>query len=249
MDTPVIATLFVALMCAGCGSNPPRGDAQDSTRSPGTALTDSTWRLAAFSEADARSAELEETEITAVFTPEGRVAGSAGCNRYFGAYEPDGTALTISGVGATRMACLPPVMEMESRFLSALESVKGWKQQSGTLDLFDGSGTRLLRFVFASSGEETAGRMEPQETGKNFVFDCTDSEGEAFSFTVRTGPGELALWLPERFGGRYLVLGQTRAASGARYEGDGVVVWNKGEEAILEINAETFTGCKLDPQP
>ena len=31
-----------------------------------------------------------------------------------------------------------------------------------------------------------------------------------------TGPGEIALWLPARFGSRYLVLGQVRAASGAK---------------------------------
>jgi membrane-bound inhibitor of C-type lysozyme len=51
--------------------------------------------------------------------------------------------------------------------------------------------------------------------------------------------------LPARFGRSDLVLGQVRAASGAKYEGDGVVVWTKGDEALLEVDGATYPGCRL----
>jgi uncharacterized membrane protein len=84
--------------------------------------------------------------------------------------------------------------------------------------------------------------MLPQTPGQTFVFECQSNAG-TFSFTIRTGPGEIALWLPQRFERPYLVLGQVRAASGAKYEGDGVMVWSKGTDAMLEIDGETLRGC------
>lgn len=83
----------------------------------------------------------------------------------------------------------------------------------------------------------------PQRPGQTFVFECGADSTEALSFVMRTGPGETALWLPPRFGRPYLVLGQTRAASGARYEGDGVVLWTKGRGARLEVDGEALPAC------
>lgn len=40
------------------------------------------------------------------------------------------------------------------------------------------------------------------------------------------------------------MLQQAPAASGSRYEGDGVVVWSKGGEALLEVDGETIRGCR-----
>ncbi len=96
-----------------------------------------------------------------------------------------------------------------------------------------------------------SGEMDPKPTGETAVFECADGDSDV-EFTVRTGPGEVALWLPERFqgrsGGTYLVLGQVRAASGAKYEGGGVTVWTKGDAALLEVDGQTFTGCRENPQ-
>ncbi len=61
------------------------------------------------------------------------------------------------------------------------------------------------------------------------------------SFIMKNGPGEIALWLPKRFGHPYLVLGQVRAASGARYEGDGVTVMRSGAALIHSIDRSTTT--------
>ncbi|GMR17080.1 MAG: hypothetical protein BMS9Abin32_136 [Gammaproteobacteria bacterium] len=67
-----------------------------------------------------------------------------------------------------------------------------------------------------------------------------------FSFVTRNGPGEIALWLPPALGKPYLVLGQIRAVSGARYMGEGVLVWNKGDTALLEVDGRQYGGCTLN---
>ncbi|NIM96018.1 MAG: META domain-containing protein [Anaerolineales bacterium] len=64
-----------------------------------------------------------DTEITADFDEEGRISGSAGCNRYTGSYEVDDENITIpSDFGTTRMACDDPIMEQEQAYLEALST-------------------------------------------------------------------------------------------------------------------------------
>ncbi len=90
---------------------------------------------------------------------------------------------------------------------------------------------------------DPTGGMPPLETGQTVEFTCTPPDEAAFTFSVTTGPGEVGLVLPERFGGRSLVLPQVRAASGARFEEGGVTFWNKGDEALLQVDGQTFEGC------
>ena len=51
-----------------------------------------------------------------------RITGTGGCNRYFGAYDESEPALTISGLGATKMACAGPIMAREQAYLSILSA-------------------------------------------------------------------------------------------------------------------------------
>ena len=89
--------------------------------------------------------------------------------------------------------------------------------------------------------------MLPQRVGLTTVYHCGE-EGARFEIVTRTGPGEIALWLPPQFGRPYLVLGQTRATSGARYEGDGVLLWAKDTEAWLEVGGADQGRCRADPR-
>ncbi len=90
---------------------------------------------------------------------------------------------------------------------------------------------------------DPTGGMPPLETGQTVEFTCTPPDEAAFTFSVTTGPGEVGLVLPERFGGRSLVLPQVRAGGGARFEEGGVTFWNKGDEALLQVDGRTFEGC------
>lgn len=56
-----------------------------------------------------------EPQIT--FTEDGKITGTTGCNRFFGAYTQTGGAITFSGVGMTKMACLADgIMQQEIAF-------------------------------------------------------------------------------------------------------------------------------------
>ena len=73
--------------------------------------------------------------------------------------------------------------------------------------------------------------------GETHVYECT-----GMNFMTRIGPGEMALWLDDR----YLVLSQVRAASGTKYvEGD-VTFWSKGHDVMLEVDGQRFSDCKLN---
>jgi len=110
--------------------------------------------------------------------------------------------------------------------------------------IMNGAPAQEVEIHVVRAGTATAG-MVAQRPGQTAVFDCNSNAG-AFSFTTRTGPGEIALWLPPEFGKPYLVLGQIRAASGARYLGDGVLLWNKVDEALLDVDGIQYHGCVLN---
>ena len=75
---------------------------------------------------------LNGTELTMEFSADGRVAGSAGCNRYTGSFKQDGKSLSFGPAAATRRLCVEPegVMEQEQQFLKALETVATARQEA-----------------------------------------------------------------------------------------------------------------------
>lgn len=81
-------------------------------------------------------------EITLNFGRDGRLHGSAGCNRYFSDYNLKTDALTLGPIGATRKLCPDLQMTAEKRFLAALGKVNSWAVKDGKLVLF-GTGAEL----------------------------------------------------------------------------------------------------------
>jgi heat shock protein HslJ len=53
-----------------------------------------------------------------------RVAGSTGCNRFFGSLEIDGDSVAIGALGMTRRYCSPPLDEQEQRIVVLLSSAR-----------------------------------------------------------------------------------------------------------------------------
>jgi heat shock protein HslJ len=80
---------------------------------------------------------LNGTELTMEFSADGRVMGSAGCNRYSGSFKQDGKALSFGPAAATRRMCIEPegVMEQEQQFLKALETVATASHEADRLEL------------------------------------------------------------------------------------------------------------------
>jgi heat shock protein HslJ len=88
------------------------------------------------------------TKIDAVFTENGSVSGSAGCNSYFAAYTANGTSLFLGPVGSTKKYCGEPggIMGQEQSFLSLLSRAYRYKIDGGQLELVDSEGNGLLWF-------------------------------------------------------------------------------------------------------
>ena len=69
---------------------------------------------------------MDYAHLTVTLGADGRAYGNGGCNHWFAPYTLDGQRLTFGGVGSTRKACAPALMEQEHRFFEALQTVERW---------------------------------------------------------------------------------------------------------------------------
>ncbi|MBX2970684.1 MAG: META domain-containing protein [Cyclobacteriaceae bacterium] len=104
-------------------------------------LTDVEWKLTSLNGKDYATAE----PITLTFTGDNKVAGHAGCNRYFGSYTHSGSVISFGNLGATKMYC-DGKMETEDAFMKALAEVDGYSLSTEKLQLKAGE-TTILEFI------------------------------------------------------------------------------------------------------
>jgi heat shock protein HslJ len=96
---------------------------------------------------------------------DGRISGSAGCNRYFAKVEDRGRGvISIGPVGVTRMACPQPLMDQEQSFLDTLARVDRFGFQLGDLVLSGPSGTLVLSPQTGGAGPD---RSPPRPTSQS----------------------------------------------------------------------------------
>lgn len=74
------------------------------------------------------------------------------------------------------------------------------------------------------------------DTTRVWHYACT-----GLRFNVRFGEDRATLFLPDTT----YVLPITRSASGARYEGNGVLFWSKGDSAQVVVNDTEYTDCAV----
>ncbi len=128
----------------------PGGQQQITSEAQFEDLSDSTWRVQAYSDGQAMIQVMERFRIPTVeFRADGNIGGSAGCNSYLGVYTypEEGNSLRINRVAVTSMQCEPFTrMEQEERFIEALNRSMQYHQRGNALELQaeDGSPTLLL---------------------------------------------------------------------------------------------------------
>ena len=77
-----------------------------------------------------------DTKLTADFSSDGRLSGSAGCNNYTANYQVSGKNIKIGSIASTRKMCIKSeVMEQEMQFLKALETVATYQFDGKHLEL------------------------------------------------------------------------------------------------------------------
>ncbi len=94
-------------------------------------------------------------EITALFSEDGSISGSAGCNNYSGTYEVDGENISFGPLVANERFCEEPegTMEQEQEYLAALQTVATWNIDGDLLDLRTAEGSRAVGYNAGGSTE------------------------------------------------------------------------------------------------
>jgi heat shock protein HslJ len=104
------------------------------------------WTLTSLLNGDAVSSAIAGTELTATFTDDGKLTGSAGCNTYTATYRADAGAITIAEPAATRMLCDTAVMEQETAYFEALGLTTAYRVEGSRLSLLTATGTFTATF-------------------------------------------------------------------------------------------------------
>ncbi len=111
-------------------------------------LVGTNWTLESFHTGDAVSSVMAGTTITALFTKDGSITGSAGCNQYFASYNVTRTSLQVSRVGSTKMFCTTGgVMQQEGTYLTLIGQAKTFTIRGDLLTLADAKGEEMLSFL------------------------------------------------------------------------------------------------------
>lgn len=106
-------------------------------------LTISAWELSTLQGMAVDSKEFMKGMPFLVFSKDGRLTGSTGCNSMSGTYEAKNNNISLNPGAMTRMAC-PGNGEM--LFLEAMRKVKNLEISGGKLALLDGT-TEMMTFV------------------------------------------------------------------------------------------------------
>ena len=109
----------------------------------GAAMTGVTWRpvlIGAEKIAD-------DSAIYVSFEIDGSIKGHAGCNSFFGTLEQTTDGVVVGALGSTRMACPEPVMNLEGRFMDALQKGKAFEMGSDRLQILDEDKVLLMELV------------------------------------------------------------------------------------------------------
>ena len=111
-------------------------------------LENTNWTLVSYFDGTAILQPPADAEVTLAFA-DGAAGGKSGCNRYQSAVTIGDDTLRFGPTMSTKMACPPPVMEVEQTYLRALEMVATWRIADSTLELQDSGGRTILTFTHA----------------------------------------------------------------------------------------------------
>jgi heat shock protein HslJ len=88
------------------------------------------------------------SKLTADFSADGKLSGSAGCNNYTATYEASGKSIKIGPAASTRKMCADPagIMEQETQYLKALETAASYRVEGNQLELRTATGALAVTF-------------------------------------------------------------------------------------------------------
>jgi heat shock protein HslJ len=214
------------------------GNVLATLREQATGLAGSAWQVTGYNNGrQAVVSLLAGSDLTLAFSADGRLSGSAGCNRYHATYSSSAQDIRIGPAGATRRTCGEPpgIMEQEARFLDALASAALWRLDGDRLELRTAGGALAVSLA-AAAGNAAATSDATSE--HSLLYRCGKQ-----SVRLSAGADRLQL-LPD---GPGFALQPVVTASGTRYiaaNDERTSFWSRGERATLVVGGRNYPECQ-----
>ncbi len=139
---PVLGLLGLAFVgCTSPKTPVDAGGAQAVSASP-AALLGTSWRLEELGGVSA----IPDVEATLEFPEQGKVAGKASCNRFFGTVEVPGESIKMGPLASTKMACIDATDAQEVKYLAALAAAERFESDGPALLIYSRGMEKPLRF-------------------------------------------------------------------------------------------------------
>jgi len=133
-------------------ASPDKDEPMPITRARQSELTERQWVLIRIVESEDVVLAPEKSNITITFFPDGKVAGGAPINRYFGKYQLDVNGRLFwpgPGFAATMMAGPPELMDQEQVYFRSLRRVSRILKTAKGIHLANDDGSLVLVFVLS----------------------------------------------------------------------------------------------------
>lgn len=110
------------------------------------------WRMLSYNNGLGLISALAGSEVTASFSEDGSLTGTAGCNNYRASYQINDSNINISPIAVTYKFCSEPegIMEQEKDYLAALEPAKSFRIERQRLYLLFENGSTVATFESAA---------------------------------------------------------------------------------------------------
>jgi heat shock protein HslJ len=225
----------VLLLAAPASAQTPTGNS-----SP---LAGTSWQLVAFQGGDGKTLTPDDgSKYTIAFAGDGTLSMRIDCNRGHGPWKSPGPGrLEIGPLAVTRAQCLDPA-SLHDQIVGQVENIRSYVIRNGHLFLALMADAGVYEFQ-PMAGSASASPVSPVTSRGPYTFTCAKGGAAAGTFGVTYYATQPALALITRAGSARPAF-QVEAASGARYEGDGVLFWEAHGEAML-----TWMGRQLTCKP
>jgi heat shock protein HslJ len=114
-----------------------------------TPLVDMVWVLESMGDPDNPTGVESGMVITAIFSQEGNLSGTSGCNNYVASYTLQDNQITIHQPVSTLRACTQG-MEQEAAYLEALMGAESYQIKGASLEITYGGGAGVLVYTSRS---------------------------------------------------------------------------------------------------
>jgi heat shock protein HslJ len=163
IKTKMILAIMVITTVFACGTTKSSKDLTAKSPPAEAQLGDGYWELIRLQSVPAiKKPKEDDRKIGFAFqTSENKINGYAGCNSFFGSYDLDGSAISFSQMGSTKMACVRNVID-EQAFLLMFGQVKHIKVEAEIMTLMDAANNVLAVFQKTAS-DGMAKKLETSE--------------------------------------------------------------------------------------